>query len=560
MDIHLASLLKKDIIESSNSGYAATSRIIRKKNGSGRLVVNYIPLNAVTIRDSYALPHISDIIGVLQGKQYFSTLDCTQGFYQIQVDERDRHKTAFSTPFGNYQFKRCPFGARNSCAKFQSEMNRIFREGLYKKCVIYVDDILVFGKTRQEHDDNLAWVLARAKENNVKIKLEKCNFATNEVYYLGFTINGNNIKPLEDKVETLIKSKPPRNRTELRSILGKLNFYSRFIPNYSKLLEPFRSLLSKNRDFQWKSSHQKAFENIISMLNNASSHTLAPRSKDNIIHIQVLDDSIETSCLTNDSKLISRASRLLLQSETNYSETEKQLLALSFAIDKFKLWLDKECIKVKTSCKQLEKAVNLIHRPPRVERLLLNIPEGFDTFVFEGEEKNNLAYNPKKHIPQEIYYIDGACKRNGKPDCRSSWAVCAEFDRELETCGYVKEMPSNQSAELNAAIEACKLARLRRQDEITIVTDSKYLHSAVTEWIDKWKANEWKDHKNKPLIHVELFKQLLNAKENIQINWIHVKSHSNNEGNNRADAIARRLLEKHEEVVVFSNRSESSRR
>lgn len=108
-----------------------------------------------------------------------------------------------------------------------------------------------------------------------------------------------------------------------------------------------------------------------------------------------MHDSIETSCLTNDSKLISRASRSLLQSETNYSETEKQLLALSFAIDKFKLWLDKECIKVKTSCKQLEKAVNLIHRPPRVERLLLNIPEGFDIFVFEleGEEKNNLAYN-----------------------------------------------------------------------------------------------------------------------------------------------------------------------
>lgn len=106
----------------------------------------------MTLRDSYCLPHISDILGVIQGKQYFSTLDCTQGFYQILVDFRDRYKTAFSTPFGNYQSKRCPFGARNSCAKFQSEMNRIFHKGLYSKCVIYVDDILVFGRTRQEHN------------------------------------------------------------------------------------------------------------------------------------------------------------------------------------------------------------------------------------------------------------------------------------------------------------------------------------------------------------------------------------------------------------------------
>lgn len=138
MRIHIKSLLNQGIIESTNSGYAATSRIIPKKNGTGRLVVNYIPLNAITYRDSYSLPHIQDILGVLQGKRYFTTMDCAQGFYQIAVDIRDRHKTAFSTPIGNYQFKRCPFGARNSCAMFQSEMNRIFFDGLYLKDVSFM--------------------------------------------------------------------------------------------------------------------------------------------------------------------------------------------------------------------------------------------------------------------------------------------------------------------------------------------------------------------------------------------------------------------------------------
>ena len=181
MKDHIRGLLDKGIIEPTESGYAATSRMIMKKSGAGRLVVNYIPLNRVTLRDSYVLPHISDILGVIQGNKYFTTMDCAQGFYQILVDRKDRHKTAFSTPIGNFQFVRCPFGARNSCAKFQAEMNRIFLDGLGTKCVVYVDDILVFGKTREEHNANLTWVLSRCEKYNVKLKIEKCAFAKTEV-------------------------------------------------------------------------------------------------------------------------------------------------------------------------------------------------------------------------------------------------------------------------------------------------------------------------------------------------------------------------------------------
>lgn len=250
MKQHVNGLLEKGIIEPTTSGYSATSRIIPKKSGASRLVINYIPLNAVTLRDSYALPHVSDIMGVLEGKKFFTTMDCAQGFYQILVDSRDRHKTAFSTPLGNFQFVRCPFGARNSCATFQAEINCIFAEGLYTLCVIYVDDILVFGSTQYEHDDNLAWVLAKCAEFNVRIKLEKCHFSQPEVDYLGFRVSGQTIKPLKDRVSSLCQSKPPRDKTELRSVIGKLNFYSRFIPNYSKQLEPLRELFKKNRDFQ----------------------------------------------------------------------------------------------------------------------------------------------------------------------------------------------------------------------------------------------------------------------------------------------------------------------
>lgn len=543
---HITSLLDKKIIEPTNSGYAATSRIIPKKSGAGRLVVNYIPLNAVTLRDSYSLPNIADIFAVIQGQKYFTTMDCTQGFYQILVDPRDRHKTAFSTPLGNYQFVRCPFGARNSCAVFQAAMNMIFADGLYIKCVIYVDDLLIFGKTKEEHDANLAWALAQCEKYNLKIKLEKCVFAKTEVKYLGFSVSGSHIKPLEDKVESLSQLRPPKNKTELRSIVGQLNFYSRFIPNYSKQLEPFRGLLRKNKDFQWSSQQQEAYEKVLNALKDSSSHSLICRSEMKIIELHIMHDSIETMLLDQEEHLISRASRFLLQSEANYSLVEKQLLALVMAIKKFKIWLEPGKFMVRLPSKHLEKVMKLVNRPERVDNLLLKLPHSFDTFQFEVKEallKNHMETS-RNHVPQEIYYVDGACRGNGKPNCIATWAICAEFDRDLVKSGYVTDSPSNNSAELTAAIKACELAKERGETEITIVTDSKYLHSAATLWIDKWLSNDWLDYKKKPVVNTELFKQLLNAKKDLQIEWVHVKGHSENVGNNRADTIARELIDK----------------
>lgn len=548
---HINTLLNQGIIEPTDSGYAATSRIIPKKNGSGRLVINYIPLNAVTYRNSYALPHVSDILGALQGKQYFTTMDCAQGFYQISVDPRDRHKTAFSTPVGNYQFTRCPFGARNSCAVFQSEMNRIFFDGLYSKCVIYVDDILIFGETKEEHDENLEWVVNRCAQNNVKIKLEKCSFAQREVKYLGFQVSGDSIKPITSKIDWLMKSEAPKDKTELRSIIGKLNFYSRFITNYSKLLEPLRSLLTKNKDYQWKPFHQEAFNALISQLNNSDCHVLVPRKLPKILSLHIMQDSVESILHTEDNKLVNRCSRLLSAAEANYSSVEKQLLGLVFAINKFKLLLEPERFTIRLADKGLEKAINLVNRPERVEQWLLKLPVGFDTFKFEIDTSIPKELHKKNsiHIPEEIFYIDGACKANGKPNCRASWAVCAEYDRELELSGMVIDNPSNQSAELTAAIKACEEAKRLRYKEITIVTDSKYLFNAATQWIDKWRNNDWKDNKKKPVVHTDLFKALLFAKQDLEIQWIHVKGHGDDLGNIRADLLAKSLLDKKAETL-----------
>lgn len=560
MKEHVKSLLDKGIIEPSNSGYAAQSRIIPKKNGTGRLVVNYIPLNAVTYRDSYMLPHISDILGALQGKQYFTTMDCTQGFYQIEVDYRDRHKTAFSTPVGNFQFKRCPFGARNSCAVYQAEMNRIFNDGLYTRCVVYVDDILVFGRTREEHDENLEWVLKKCQEHNVKLKLEKCTFGKEEVQYLGFVISGRYIGPIPQRVDALKKSRPPRDKTELKSVIGKLNFYSRFIPNYSQQLEPLRNLLTKNKDYQWTNYHQEAFEKLIGQLDRSEKHLIAPNHTHKQIILRILHNSVEAILTDDNNQIIMRVSRLLTTSESNYGFPEKQLLALTFAVNKFRLFVTPDKLTVVVPDSGLKKILSLVKRPERVDNILLRMPCGFDSFDFRVDESLQLDLTNKRkdHVAEEIFYVDGSCKANGKPNCRASWAVCAEYDKNLEVSGLVEDHPSNQSAELSAAINACKIAKRKGLSEITIVTDSKYLYNAATEWTDKWKNNDWKDNKNKPVINTGLFKDLLKAKCGLEIEWIHVKGHSDNQGNIRADLLAKSLLDK--KAAILSAMSSSSSR
>lgn len=557
MKQHIRGLLDKRIIERTESGYSAQSRIIPKANGAPRLVINYIPLNLVTRRNSYPLPNIVDIINILQGKQFLTTMDCTSGFYQINVDWRDRHKTAFSTSCGSYQFRRCPFGAKNSGAIFQSNMDRIFMDGLMTRCVVYVDDILVFGRSREEHDENLEWILNKCCEFNVKLKLEKCEFAKREVKYLGYLVTGEQIKPIPSKVDKISELKPPTNKKELQSLLGKLNFYSRFIKNYSKHLEPIRSLLSKDRDFQWTSKQQESMNKIVNHLKASDPQVIVPIEQQKAVHLHILDDSIEVLLLTNEMQIVRRASRLLTTAEANYTAVEKQMLGVVLALRKFRTLVRSGCFKIMTPDNQLAKAYKLTHRPERIDNLILKLPPEFDELEFEIDTKLPAPFANKlhNHLAQEIFYVDGACRGNGKPECRASWAVCCEFETDFEAMGFVEDEPSNNTAELMAAIRACEIAKRKGYSQITIVTDSTYCHAAATKYIDDWKSDGWKNYRNKPLANEKLFKRLLEAKEGLQIEWIHVKGHSTSIGNCRADTLARSLLSKKTAILCAVGRT-----
>lgn len=191
-------LEKNGIIEVSNSAFSSNCHLVPKKNGKQRLVINYKPINKVAIRDEYQIPMIGDIMGALVGQKIFTVLDATEGFHQVKLDEKSREFTAFQTPIGLFQYKRVPFGFVNSPAIFQRAINEVLRPGLFKKCAAYVDDIIIFGRTIEEHNSNLTWVLEQCEKHNLKINPAKCQFGKSEVTFLGRRLSEKGVTPVLD--------------------------------------------------------------------------------------------------------------------------------------------------------------------------------------------------------------------------------------------------------------------------------------------------------------------------------------------------------------------------
>lgn len=534
------SMLDRGIIEPSISPYSSTCHLVPKKNGQKRLVINFTPLNSIAIKDHYPLPQIADLLAHLVNAKYYCALDCTEGFWQIPVARDDRPKTAFITPQGLYQFKRCPFGFTNSPAIFQRTMNEIFKDGLYTRCVIYIDDILIFGSSQEEVLANLEWVLNRCDKYNVKLKLSKCEFLKTSVKFLGFRIGQGEIRPLHDKAEEW-KNTEPTSIKEAQGFLGYINYYARFIPSFSERTTVLRQAIRKH-PFEWTNECELAKKDLLHELTTATPQTIPSADTAKQVEIAVLENSIEATCLTESGELIMRTSASLSSTQKNYSSLEKELLALIRAYDKFGPFL-RGPVVVKTSCTMLPAALKLRDKPERVARLLLQLPPDAE---FKVTANNNVTEALKRMDvpPDEMFYTDGACRTGSDGSGLASWAVVATIRPELSSTGILPNSTS-QKAEIEAVIQACESAKLHFLRNIVIVTDSKYVANAFDKWIDRWNENGWLDNKNKPVKNEEAFKRLALAKENLQVKVIHVRGHQGDRYNELADKMAREALLPH---------------
>ena len=255
-------MLKDGIIEPSLSVWNSPVVLVKKKDNTYRFAVDYRKLNKITMSISHLLPRLEcvfDTVGQAHAS-IFSSLDLASGFWQIPVDPETRHKAAFITHDGVYEWKRMPFGLKNAAMSFQMFMGHVLKDLNWKHVLCYIDDILIFSGSFQEHLQHLQLVFDRLKEAGLTLKADKCHFCVEKVLYLGHVITKDGIFVDEKKTEKVSKYPVPKSQTEVRSFLGLCNYYRRFVKNFSKLATPLNQLLQKYTKFNWSQECEESFQ------------------------------------------------------------------------------------------------------------------------------------------------------------------------------------------------------------------------------------------------------------------------------------------------------------
>jgi hypothetical protein len=215
------------------------------------MCVDYHSLNEVTIKNKYPLPRIEDLFDQMKGASVFSKIDLRSGYHQLKIQELDIPKTAFRTLYGLYEHTVMSFGLTNAPAYFMYLMKKVFMEYLDKFVMVFIDDILIFSKTEEEHEKHLRMVLEKLRSNQLYAKLSKCEFWLTEVTFLRHVISAGGISVDPSKVKDVLNRMPPMNASEVRSFLGLAGYYRRFIKDFYKIAKPMARLLKKNKDFDW---------------------------------------------------------------------------------------------------------------------------------------------------------------------------------------------------------------------------------------------------------------------------------------------------------------------
>ena len=335
-------MLSQGIIRPSSSPWSSPVVLVKKKDNSYRFCVDYRRLNAITRRDVFPLPRIDDLIDRLGGAQFFSCLDEASGYWQIPMSPQSRPKTAFITHHGLFEFNVMPFGLCNAPATFQRAM-QVILAGLEEICGVYLDDIIVFSNSVEEHFQNLDQVFNRLTEAGLKLKPQKCKFMSREVPYLGHMISTDGVSPDKRKTEAIERFPVPKNVKELRSFLGLASYYRKFVAGFAELTHPLRALLREGVQYNWSENCQRAFCNLKKRLVTTPVLAYADFSKTFYVETDAsgygLGAILEQE--QKDGKLhpVAYASRSLTPTESRYGVTELEALAVVWALKHFRAYL-----------------------------------------------------------------------------------------------------------------------------------------------------------------------------------------------------------------------------
>ena len=353
----LEELLTAGFIRPSKSPFGAPILFVKKKDGTMRLCIDYRALNNITIKNAYPLPRIDELFDRLQGARYFTKMDLRSGYHQIRIQPDDVEKTAFRTRYGHFEFLVLPFGLTNAPATFMHLMNQSFRQFLDDFVIVFLDDILIYSKSLDEHEHHVRKILELLRKEKLYAKESKCEFFQSQVEFLGHIVGRDGLRMMEDKVQAITAWPSPTSVTHVRSFLGAAGYYRKFIKDFSKLASPLSELTKDGVIFTWKAEQEEAFRKLKGAISQRPVLLLPDSKLPFVVHTDASGFAVG-GVLQQDQgrglQPVAYISQKMLDAETRYPVHEQELLAIIVALRKWRPYLYGTKFKVLTDHKSLE--------------------------------------------------------------------------------------------------------------------------------------------------------------------------------------------------------------
>ena len=431
---HLDKLLDAKVIEPSESEWASPSVLVRKKDGSVRWCIDMRKLNNVTVKDRFPLPLIEECVDALGGCKYFSTLDMASGYYQLKVSEEDRPKTAFVTKYGLFQFQRMPFGLCNAPATFCRAMALVLRGLSWSTVIAFLDDVIVLGKSFEEHANNLKEVLGRFRGYGMKLKPKKCELFRSSVLFVGKVVSQDGVSVNPANVEKVKNWKQPSTRKEVEAFLGLVNYHREHIVGYAGIARPLYEL-TKNVPFYWKEEQQHAFDQLKEAM--TSTPVLAyPNSTDAfILDTDASNHSIGAELLQvqgGKERVIGYDSLVLSKSQRRYCTTRKELLAVIMFTRHFRHYLLGKPFHLRTDHNSLVWLLGFKNIEGQLARWLEELAT-YDMTILHRPGKDHGNADGLSRIPSR-----SSCDCPSRP-IEVENLPCAEGDQVCSYCSKAQE-------------------------------------------------------------------------------------------------------------------------
>ena len=346
----------------------------KKKSGKLRICLDPRRLNQALKRPHHKIPTIEELTHQFCGSRFFSKLDAKSGYWSVQLDEDSQLLTTFQTPYGRYCFTRLPFGLKVSQDIFQLKMDQILEN--VKGATGISDDVVVYGKTEEEHDESLRNLMKAAKENGLVFNSEKCTIKTNSITFFGAKYTPEGVHPDTDKVNDLKAMPAPQNKKELQEFLGFITYMSPFIQNLAEKAAPLRELLKKDSIFIWEEHHQTCFQKLKDTVSEDATLVYFNTGITPVLETDASIKGLGVTLLQSD-KPVAFASKTLTDAETRYACIERELLAIVYGVERFHTYLYGQKFTVRTDHKPLVMILQkpLVNAPPRLQRMLLRLQQ-----------------------------------------------------------------------------------------------------------------------------------------------------------------------------------------